>query len=47
MLKQTIGIIPMSRVEASIGDRINKIMIEAIMIVKPRTRMETLVLRVS
>lgn len=47
MLSPTIGIIPIESVAASIGDKMKRIMIDAIIIVPARITIETLVLRVS
>jgi hypothetical protein len=47
MLRPTIGMMPMDNVAARIGERMKRMTIEAMIIVEPRTSMETLVLRVS
>jgi 7-keto-8-aminopelargonate synthetase-like enzyme len=47
MLRPTIGMIPIERVAARIGERMKRMMIDATIIVRPLISIETLVLRVS
>ena len=47
MLRPTIGMMPISSVAVKMGDKMNRITIDARIIVIPLTSIETLVLRVS
>jgi hypothetical protein len=47
MLRPTIGMIPTESVAARIGERMKRMMMEAMMMVIPLINIETLVLRVS
>ena len=47
MLRPTIGMIPTESVAARIGESMKRIIIDAMMIVKPLIKTETLVLKVS